>query len=374
VIRSHVIKLNPTDTQVEFFRNCVGTSRFAFNWALARWREQYASGLKPNEGKLRKELNAIKEREFPWMLGTPKSVVQQAIKNLGSAYKNFFDSTKGKRKGAKVSAPDFKTKRKSKQSARLDNGPGTFHFDNKTVKLPRIGIVRTHEVLRFTGRPLSAVLSFVGQRWWLSVQVEVPDVADTTEKPSVGIDLGLKTTLVLSDGTTFKSPKALERGIVRLQRLCRKLSRKAKGSSNRRKAAAKLGRHHWRIAQVRRDWIHKTTSSIAKNYGQIGLEDLNVRGMLKNHRLARAISGIGFGEIRRQLTYKARKVVVIDRWFPSSKTCSSCGCVKRVLALSERTFRCDQCGIEIDRDLNAARNIHTASCAGINACGVEGSG
>jgi len=375
VIRSQVIKLNLTCKQEEFFRRCVGTSRFAFNWALKRWQDQFAAGEKPNEGKLRKELNAVKGEEFPWMLDVPKTVVQQAIKNLGMAYQNFFNSLKGKRKGPKVAAPDFKSKHKSKASARLDNGPGTFGFDGKTVVLPKIGRVKTHEALRFEGRPLSATVSFVGGRWWLSVQVELPDVVkDIRTKPAAGIDLGLKTALVLSDGRTFEAPKPLKSALERLKRLGRAVSRKVNGSSNRKKAAQRLGRQHWKVAQIRKDWQHKTTTTIAKSYGLVGLEDLNVKGMLSNHCLARAISDVGFSEIRRQLEYKAEKIVVINRWLPTSKTCSNCGRKKDVLLLAERVFHCDHCGFEVDRDLNAAINIRTASCAGNNAWGDGSSG
>jgi putative transposase len=375
VIRAQVIKLDPTFKQAEFFRQCVGTARFAFNWGLASWRTKYAAGQKVSEGALQKELNAIKREQFPWMLEVPKRVIQQSLENLGAAYQNFFDSCSGKRAGPRMAPPDFKSRHKSKQSARLDNGPGTFRFDSCAVKLPKIGRVRTHEALRFDGRPLSAVVSFVGDRWWLSVQVEMPDTVTPTQKlPSVGVDLGLKTALVLSDGRTFESPKPLKEALARLRRLGRRVSRKVKGSCNRTKAARLLGRQHWRIAQIRKDWTHKTTTTIAKSYGLVGLEDLNVKGMLSNHKLARAISDVGFAEIRRQLEYKCTRVVVLDGWFPSSKLCSKCGHKKETLSLSERVFRCEQCGFEIDRDSNAALNIHTASCAGINACGVEGSG
>jgi putative transposase len=375
MFRSHVIKLDPTCKQEEFFRQCVGTARFAYNWALKRWRDQFAEGGKPNEGQMRKDINAIKRQEFPWMMDVPKSVVQQSIMSLGTAYQNFFNSLKGKRKGPKMSAPKFKSRHKSKQSARLDDGPSKFRFDGKRVRLPKIGWVKTHEALRFDGKPLSAIVSFVGGRWWLSVQVELPDQPKAeSNKPAVGIDLGIKTALVLSDGKTFEAPKPLKSALERLKRLGRYVSRKVKGSNNRRKAAARLGRQHWKVAQIRKNFVHQTTSSIAKNYGLVGLEDLNVKGMMSNHRLARAISDIGFAEIRMALEYKAEKVVVIDRWLPTSKTCSRCGCKKDVLALSERVFHCDQCGLEIDRDLNAAINIRTASCAGNNACGDGSSG
>lgn len=376
MIRSQVIKLDPTHKQEEFFRQCVGAARFAFNWGLQSWNDRYVSGRKVTRNELGKELNAVKREQFPWMLDVPKSVVQQGLKNLEAAYQNFFSSCKGKRCGPRMAPPAFKSKHRSKQSARLDNGPGTFVLNGCSVKLPKIGWVKTHEALRFEGRPLSAVVSFVGDRWWLSVQVELPDIEPTTQvaRPSVGIDLGLKAALVLSDGRTFESPKPLKSALDRLKRLGRRVSRKVKGSSNRAKAVRTLCRQHWRVAQIRKDWQHKTTTTIAKSYGAVSLEDLNVRGMLSNHRLARAISDIGFSEIRRQLEYKCEKVIIVDRWFPSSRLCSRCGNKKETLSLSERTFCCEKCGFEIDRDLNAALNIHTASCAGINACGVEGSG
>ena len=381
MIRSQVIKLDPTCKQEEFFRQCVGTARFAFNWGLSQWREQYAAGEKPNEGKLRKALNAIKEEQFPWMLNTPKTVVQQAIKNLGTAYENFFSSCKGKRAGAKMSPPDFKSKHKSKQSARLDNGPGTFSFDGKTVKLPKIGVVKTHEALRFEGKPMSAVVSFVGGRWWLSVQVELPDVQPVTTNPSVGIDLGLNTALALSTGEQIFAPKPLKAALERLKWLGRLVSRKVKGSNNRKKAVQKLARLHWRVGQIRKDWQHKTTTNvIAKRFSLVCVEDLNVKGMMANHKLARAISDIGWSEIGRQLKYKCAAVQEVGRFYPSSKLCNDCGAKADHMPLNVRSWTC-KCGKVHDRDENASCNIRceglrlfTASYAGNNACGDGSSG
>ena len=382
MIRSHVIKLDPTHDQEVFFRQCVGTARFAFNWALGKWREQYTAGEKPNEGDLRKQLNAIKEEQFPWMRATPKAVVQQAIKNLGTAYQNFFQSVKGARAGSRMKPPDFKSKHKSKLSARLDNGPGTFSFDGKTVSMPKIGVVKTQEELRFAGRPLSVVVSFVGQRWWLSVQVEIPDVPKVVDqKSSVGIDLGLTTALMLSTGEKITSPKPLASALERLRRLSRKLAKKQKGSNNRAKAARRLARLHWRIGQIRKDWQHKTTTAIAKRFSIVCVEDLNVRGMLANHTLARAISDIGWSEIGRQLKYKSAVVQEVGRFFPSSKLCNDCGAQVAEMPLPVRSWTCENCGGTHDRDENAALNIEqeglrlfTASCAGNNACGDGSAG
>ncbi len=382
MIRSHVIRLDPTAKQEEFFRQCVGTARFAYNWALKQWRDQYAAGQKPNEGALRKQLNAIKRQEFPWMLDVPKTVVQQAIKNLGVGYQNFFNSLSGKRKGAKVNAPDFKSKHKSKQSARLDDGPGTFSFNGKRVKLPRIGTVRAYEELRFEGRPIATSLSCVGGRWWLSVQVELPDKpVEPVNKHSVGVDLGLTTALTLSTGEKFEAPKPLKANLEKLGKLDRQVSRKVKGSQNRKKAVQKLARLHWRIAQIRKDWQHKTTTSIAKRFSLVCVEDLNVKGMMSNRKLSRAISDIGWAEIGRQLQYKCEAVQEVGRFYPSSKTCAGCGHRLGSIPLHIRSWTCTNCGEVHDRDVNAAVNIEnegrklfTASCAGINACGDGSSG
>jgi putative transposase len=385
MIRSHVIKLDPTCKQEEFFRRCVGTARFAFNWALKRWRDQFAGGQLPNEGELRKELNAVKEREFPWMLDVPKAVVQQAIKNLGTAYRNFFNSLNGKRRGPRMAAPDFKSRHKSRQSARLDNGPGTFSFAGEAVRLPKIGEVKTHEELRFEGRPLSAVVSLVGGRWWLSVQVELPEPASLApapeNRPAVGIDLGLTNAITLSTGETIDAPKPLRAALNSLRRLGRRVSRRVKGSKNRAKAADQLGRQHWKVAQIRRDFQHKATSAIAKRFAVVCVESLNVAGMMKNHKLARAISDVGWGEVARQLKYKSAAVQEVGRFYPSSKTCSDCGAIAATMPLSVRSWACQECGRLHDRDVNAAiciRNegirLYTASCAGINACGDGSSG
>ena len=311
------------------------------------------------------------------MYETPKRVVQQSIENLGTAYQNFFNSCSGKRSGQNMAPPDFKCKGKSRQSSRLDNGPMTFHFDGKKVKLPIIGWVNTFEILRFDGKPLSAVLRYEAGRWFLAVQVELPDLVHTVVvNPPVGIDLGLTSALTLSTGEKLVAPKPLASAIERLKRLGRRLSRKIKGSNNRKKAALLLGRQHWRIAQIRRDWQHKTTTAIAKRFGLVCVEDLNVKGMMKNHCLARAISDVGWSEIIRQLNYKCEAVQAVGRFYPSSKTCSDCGVKVESMPLNVRTWTCHNCGCIHDRDDNASKNIknegirlYTASCAGINACG-----
>ena len=222
-------------------------------------------------------------------------------------------------------------------------------------------------------------------RWFVSLAVEAErDIpAGNGHGDTVGVDLGVLALATLSDGTVIPGPKALRRGLRKLRRLSRAHSRKRRGSGNRAQAGRRLARHHARVAALRRDHLHKLTTRLAKTHGRVVLEDLNVRGMLGNHRLARALADAGFAEFRRQLEYKCvwygSELVIADRWFPSSKRCSRCGVVKAELSLPERTFTCEAGGLTIDRDRNAAINLAwwadhqaVASSAGEtgNACGA----
>lgn len=372
-VLTHRIALKPTGVQEALFRQCVGAARFAYNWALAEWQRQFEAGEKPNEAALRRQFNAIKPLKFPWILNLPKSVPQQAIKNIGRAYQRFFQ------KQAKF--PRFK-KRGVHDAARLDNGPGTFQFDGKCIRLPKIGWVRLHEELRFEGKPLSATLSREADRWFIAIPVEIERPEPVCEsQATVGIDLGVSTALTLSTGEKIDSPKPLKKHLQRMKRYSRQHSRKQKGSANRRKSAQRLAKLHARIAHVRQDFLHQVTTHLTQRFGLIGIEDLNVKGMMANDKRARALSDIGFYEFRRQLDYKAAlagtTVVVVDRWFPSSKTCSACGGLATAMPLSVRQWTCAHCGTEHDRDVNAALNLQrvalaTGSWPGSNACGEEG--
>ena len=373
VVLSHRIALVPTARQELLLRQAVGVSRFAYNWALAEWKRQYQAGEKPSEVALRRQLNAIKHQQFPWMRLVPKSVPQQAIKNCGAAFRRYFQK--------RSRYPKFK-KKGVRDAARFDNGPGTLEFAGKRVRLPVMGWVKLREELRFSGKALSATVRRVADRWFVAVSVEVDLPEPVREsQAAVGIDLGVSTAATLSSGEKLLGPKALHAHLERLQRLSRWHSRKKQGSNNRRKSARRLARLHARIASVRQDWLHQTTTRLAREYAVIGIEDLNVRGMMRNQKLARSIGDIGFHEFRRQLAYKSRlygaELVTAGRWFPSSKICSACGRLSEELPLFLREWTC-QCGALHDRDINAARNLRRyaldrASCARINACGEEGS-
>lgn len=374
---AHKIALDPNNAQATYFARASGTARFAYNWALAEWQRQYAARKddpdlpQPTEASLRRQLNAIKREQFPWMFDVTKCAVQEAIIDLGMAFRAFFEK-RGK-------YPRFKAKG-VRDSFCAANGVGTFRTDGKRIKLPVIGWVRMREEVRFKGRLKRVTVSREADRWFASVMIETHDIK-AVQHPcaAVGVDLGVSTLATPSRGETIPGPKAHKTLLKRLRRTSRALSRKKKGSSNRRKAKAKLARLHTRIANIRRDATHKATTMLAKTYARIGIEDLNVKGMAKNRHLARSIMDGGFFEFRRQLDYKARfygaTIVVADRWFPSSKTCSCCGSVKTELALSQRTYHCDICGYEADRDLNAARNLERlAASYAVSACGEERAG
>jgi len=388
MILAHRIRLVPTLEQERYFARASGVARFAYNWALAEWQRQYWAGAKPSEIALRKALNAIKHQEFPWMREVSKNAPQQAIKNLGRAYANFFDDLKKYRRNEiswkRVRVPKFKKKGRH-DGFRADNGPDKTHPDavraeGMRVRLPVIGWVRMREEVRFPGRILSVVVSRHGDAWHASFALEVeyePPVR--TDDTIAGVDLGITALATLSDGTPkVRAPKPLRRYLRKLKRLSRSLSRKQRGSRNRAKAKTKLARLHRRIADIRADALHKLTTSLTR-YRTIVIEDLNVAGMLANRQLSRAIADLGFFEFRRQLDYKAAMagstVIVADRWFASSKLCSACSVKNEALALSERIWTCASCGTSHDRDLNAARNLarYPESSPG-SACGADGSG
>jgi putative transposase len=368
MILAHKIALDPTVKQRIALARACGVSRFTWNWALDAWNKQHKAGRKPSAGRLKKRWNRLKKKKFPWVYDSPKDANQQPFANLGDAFHRFFSKTAGH--------PVFK-KKGDHDSFYVSNDK--FAIKGKRIRLPVVGEVRMREALRFNGKTMSATVSRQANRWFVSISVDVGDVKkERNGNDEVGIDLGLKHALVCSDGQVFDAPKPLKENLKRLQRKSRQNSRKQKGSSNRKKSQRRLARLHARIARIRYDWQHKVTTKLARENQTVCLEDLHVKGMVKNRRLSRALSDVGFAEIRRQLEYKTDlyggKVIVINRWFPSSKKCSQCGAVKDSIALDERVFHCDRCGFELDRDLNAAKNIRTVGLTGTYACGPGGAG
>jgi putative transposase len=361
--------------------------RYAYNWGLARKQEAYrATGKSPSALDLHRDLNALKITDLLWMYDVSKCAPQEALRNLETAFAHFFRRCRLKRVGklrGKVGYPRVKTKKRGLGSFRLT---GSIVVFPDAIQLPRLGRLRLKErgYLPTSGvKVLSATVSEQAGHWSVSIQVEQEQAVPENTGPIVGVDLSVKSLATLSDGTSIPNPRHLKRQLKKLKRFHRAVSRKHKGSKNRKKAARRLGHLYRNIANQRANMLHQVTTRLAKTKSVIVIEDLNVAGMLKNHHLAQAISDVGFSEFKRQLLYKAAwygsRVVLADRWEPSSKTCSGCGWIDQDLQLSARTFSCRNlkvaCGLVIDRDLNSARNL--ANLAGSsserqNACG-EGS-
>lgn len=377
--RAHKIKLQPTKEQEQYFVHACGVARFAYNWALSEWIKEYANGGKPTEANLRKRLNAIKKDQFPWMSDVTKCAPQQAIKNLGSAFNNFFIQVG---KGCVPGHPKFK-KKGVNDRFRADNGPNdsksnSFECVGKTIKLPKCGVVKTKEVLRFSGRTISATVSKQADGWYVTVLVDTNDImSGPLGRGVVGVDLGIKNFAVLSTGEYFPTLVTNNKIKTRLAILSRNLSRKKKGSRNREKAKTKLSKLHKKIHNIRIDAIHKLTHKLATEFDTIAIEDLNVKKLLKTKNISSYIANSGFGEFRRQIEYKSdmtgASVFVADRFFPSSKTCSSCGKIHE-MKLQNRVMDCE-CGNVVDRDLNAAINLkQNAISLIVSACGDDGAG
>ena len=362
MIRAHKIRLNPTPEQEQYFRQAAGNARFAWNWAVAALRHARNDGLKlPVMGDLKKEFNRIKREQFPFVMETTKCAPEQAFADLKQALANYWnDITKrknGKRRndGKRVGFPKFKSRKRGYGSFYLSNDK--FTVDGHGIRIPKLGWVNMTEPLRFAGNIMSARISERAGSWFVSIQVQLPEPARHVPDRIIGVDIGITSLAVDSDGEVFENQKHLTAALRKLRRLTRWLARKRKGSTNWHKAKQKLARLHLRIANLRADATHKLTTRLAAKASIIALETLNVAGMLKNHKLARAIADAAFSEIVRQLEYKAVQVVRLDPFYPSSKTCNACGAVNPDLTLADRVWACPACGTILDRDINAARNI-----------------
>lgn len=372
-ILSHKIRLKPTDEQVIYFRRACGVKRFAYNWALDESKRHYDETGKSLSGyDLCKRLNAVKRKNFPWMYEVTKWAPQKACYQFADAMSNFF--------AKRAKFPRLKKRGRCRESF-------FFSFpsvDNKQIKVPNLGAVKMTQSVRFPGRLLSATISETANRWFASIQVELSDAyiySHICETQAVcGVDLGVIDLAVLDNGIRYIAPRSYRKKEKKIKRLQRQLSRKRKGGKNRAKARRRLSVQNWRVANVRRDFAHKLTTRLVRDYRIIGIEDLSVSGMLKNGRLSKSIQDAGFFDVRRQLNYKSKLsgsiLVVADRFYPSTKKCSLCGKIAE-LSLSDRTWTCNSCCVVHDRDVNAAINLKKLAVRqtdSLNACGVESSG
>jgi putative transposase len=410
--------MNPTPEQVEYLKRACGTRRFIYNWGREQWEKQYQAYkteqetvpqeqrvLKPpNAFVLKKQFNEIREQEYPWTYDVTKCVVEGAFDDLKKAYDNFF--------AGRAEYPTYKKKGKSHESFYLSNdkftlgsrwisipGLGRFMLDQRQTKknrgklLRKLGTVNLAEKLRFVEegkatiptkqrarrkqvlcesvKILGATVSCEAGHWYVSIQVEIRKQRPATPTAVVGVDVGLKQAAVVSDGRRLENQRPLARHLKKLGKLQRTLSRKQKTkdpetkrtlfSKNYEKQRLKVARKHQQIANIRRDVQHKFTTELARTCTVIGIEDLNILGMMANRKLARAVADAAMGQLLQFLKTKVENrggdLFIASRWFPSSKRCSYCGHVKKRMPLKHRTYQCLVCGLLIDRDLNAALNL-----------------
>jgi putative transposase len=365
--RGYKYRILPTKEQEESLLQCGGNARFLWNYALKTNQDYYKeTGKFKFYHELAVSLPKLKE-EHPFLKESFSQSLQMVLRQFDKALKDSFKKKKG--------FPSFKKKMLLNDSFTC---PQKWRLGRGFVFIPKIGEVKWIKHRAMKGKPKSITISQDGDKWYCSVLCEytIPDKAKECDN-IVGCDVGLKEFAILSDGTVISNPRHTKKYENKLAKEQRKLSKKQKGSKNRFKQRLKVRKIHNKIRDTRKDFLHKTSNSIAKNYDGIFVEDLNIKGMMKNHCLAKSIGDVSWSEFNRQLEYKCKwsfkYYLKIDRFFPSSKTCSNCGYVQE-MPLSKRIFDCPNCGISIDRDLNASLNIrnigiNTLGHSGINACG-----
>jgi putative transposase len=339
-----------------------GVARHAWNWGLDLCKKILDYNQQNPEEKLRfpsaidlhKFLVMWVKAENPWYYEVSKTSPQYALRYLSSAFSDFF--RKKSNNGRRVGFPKFKRKGRH-DSFTLE---GTIKVNNRSIQLPKLGVLKTYERLPQGLTPKTAIISRTADRWLVSFSYEIEPTATNKLISVCGVDLGIKTLATLSTGKTFPNPQPYRQSQQRLARLQKAASRKVVGSKNRHKAQLKVAKLQARTANIRKDTLNKLTTHLAKNHSQVVIEDLNVSGLMANHCLAKSIADLGMYEFRRQLTYKCElyvtELIVVDRFFPSSKTCSGCGHIQS-MPLDERVFCCEKCAHSIDRDLNAALNL-----------------
>ena len=344
--RAHKVKLKPNKAQAIMLAKTAGTARYAYNWGLAKWNELYEAGEKCSAYSL---ISLWKQERPAWALEVGAACLQRPFMHLEGAFKAFFRGVrrhptfhkKGLRDGFYVPNTEIKLK-------------------GRKIRLPKLGFVRMTETLRYQDvKLLSAAVKHQADGWYVTIQVELEEERRTDRDSFVGVDVGCTKLATASDGTVCDSPaklKDLERQLKRRQRL---LARKAKGSNNRAKARLKVARTWQRINNIKQDTVHKFTATVAKNHGTVCIEKLDVKNMQAgdNALVRKGVHNSCMSEILRQLRYKCNNFIEVDKWFPSSKTCSNCGSINAALTLADRTYHCSACGRAINRDLNAALNL-----------------
>jgi len=359
VQRAYKHELSVNNAQRTLLKKHAGASRFTYNWGLAQRQDLYQNNTGDDRYtdaiKQHKLLNSLKKNHFPWMYEISKCAPQEALRDLDRAFRNFLKSNK---KGGRVGFPRFKRKSRSLDSFRLT---GTIKIVKNRIQLPRLGKLKMKgKNHTYIGRILSATVSSKHNRWYVSVLVEDEiTIIKNSSRSTVGVDLGINKLAYLSNGKIFDNPKHMRTKIRKFKRLSRSASRKQKGSNNQRKAFDRLNNFHYRVANQRKNTIHHLTNYLSSNHSTVIIEDLKVKNMIRNRKLAFSLQDAGFGEFKRQMEYKSRwngvNLILADTFFPSSKLCNNCGQIRN-MNLSVRVYNCE-CGYSCDRDHNASKNL-----------------
>jgi putative transposase len=366
MLLAHKVELRPKPDQLDYFEKSCGHYRHCWNQMLAWFSQKDSDGnviFKWSKAAAYQFYMKVLRVEFSWYSEVSSVITRNVIDDLDNAFKHFFRRvSKGEKPGyPKPKKRGFKDRFAIRDAAKFD-------VKNKTLRIEKLKTrVDMRQPIRFGGKLKQVTISKRAGKYYASFLIETDeyDPKDVDRQPSVGVDVGIKSLATLSNGEVFENSRLLQKNLRKLRKLQRSLSRKVRGSNGYAKAKLKIQKLHFLIARQREAILHQLSDYLTKTFDRIVIENLNVKGMVKNRKLSRALADVGFGMLRQFIEYKAILrnciVVIADRFFPSSKTCSNCGEVKKILTLKDRIFECDACGFVIDRDLNAAINLNNYS-------------
>lgn len=356
VLKAYKYRLYPNKKQQEYLAKTFGCTRFVYNQMLADRIKSYEENKELDIKAIKYPTPAQYKKEYEWLKEVDSLALANAQINLDKAYKNFF-------RDKSVGFPKFKSKKTNRFSYTTNNQGGNIHIKDKRVKLPKVGYIKIKQHREFIGLIKSCTISKTpSNKYFISILVDTENITPPRLDTKVGIDLGIKEFAITSDGEMFSNPKNLKKSEKRLTKLQRDLSRKKKGSNNRNKARLKVAKMHEKISKQRKDYLHKISNYITNENQVIVIEDLKVSNMIKNHKLAKSIADVSWFEFRRQLEYKCawkgRELIIAPSNYASSQLCSNCGNKSsQTKDLSCRTYVCPVCGMVMDRDINASKNL-----------------